>query len=314
MSSDERSSEPGDVLGYFAALSNWDRWGRDDLLGTLNYIGQAQRKAAISLAVDGTAVSCARVIRADANGTTAGQSLRFMAKGGESAPEHGWGEASEWIGFRYHGRTITHLDGLEHVFWDGYSYNGRSANEVTTEHGAIRGSTETLPNGSIIARGVLLDVPRSLGVDYVEPGVGVTPEQVLACERSEGIEIGPGDAIFIRTGLDEVERQHGGPYPGGRLAGVAPQCLPLLYERQIALLGGDGVNDARPAPPKGTKVSLPVHAVGIVAMGLWLLDNAYLEDLAQYCAQRGRWTFTLVVAALKIQGATGSPVNPIAIF
>ena len=59
---------------------------------------------------------------------------------------------------------------------------------------------------------------------------------------------------------------------------------------------------------------MPVHAVGITAMGLWLLDNAAFERLAETCARLGRWEFMLTVAPLGMQGGTGSPINPIAVF
>jgi hypothetical protein len=58
----------------------------------------------------------------------------------------------------------------------------------------------------------------------------------------------------------------------------------------------------------------PVHAIGIVAMGLWLLDNCDLEELASTCERLGRFEFQLQLAPLRIAGGTGSPVNPIALF
>jgi hypothetical protein len=57
-----------------------------------------------------------------------------------------------------------------------------------------------------------------------------------------------------------------------------------------------------------------VHLVGLVAIGLWLLDNCDLDELAATCASLGRWEFMLSVLPLRLAGATGSPVNPVAFF
>lgn len=302
------------VEGYFESLSNWGRWGEQDFLGTLNYIGRQQRLTALRLVGEGAIVSCGRNIEADTMGSGAGQPLRLMVETGEGAPETGWGSAGEWIGMRIHGRNITHLDGLSHVFWNGQAYNGRSARDVTAEKGARGGSIVTLPGGAITGRGVLLDVPSAEGISYVEPGTGISPERLASCALRQGSAVEPGDIVLIRTGRDEAAREHGGPVPGGLLAGLAPHCLPLLHEWQVALLGSDGVNDPRPDPPAGDGVHMPIHAVGLVAMGMWLIDNLALEELSAEAARLGRWTFTLVVTALKIDGGTGSPVNPIAIL
>lgn len=303
-----------EIEGYFKSLSNWGRWGEEDILGTLNYIGHQQRLAALGLAAEGSIVSCGRGIEADTMGNGAGRPLRLMVETGEGAPETGWGSAGEWIGMRIHGRNITHLDGLSHVFWNGKAYNGRSARDVTAERGARGGSIATLPGGAIAGRGVLLDVPRAEGISYVEPGTGISPDRLASCARRQGTDIEPGNIVLIRTGRDEAARQHGGSATGGRLAGLAPQCLPLLHEWQVALLGSDGVNDPRPDLPADDGVHLPIHAVGLVAMGMWLIDNLAVEELAAAATRLSRWAFTLVVTALKIEGGTGSPVNPIAIL
>ena len=74
----------------------------------------------------------------------------------------------------------------------------------------------------------------------------------------------------------------------------------------------DVPNEVRPSGYPG--LAMPLHAVGIVAMGLWLIDNCQLEDLAAACRDFGRWDFLLTVAPLRLAGATGSPVNPLALF
>jgi kynurenine formamidase len=85
-----------------------------------------------------------------------------------------------------------------------------------------------------------------------------------------------------------------------------------LAQRDIAVLGADGDSDARPSPVQG--VESPIHALALAGMGLNLIDNMNLEDIAVACSEEHRWEFLCVIAPLRIPGGTGSPVNPIAIF
>lgn len=304
-----------EVESYFSSLSNWGRWGHDDELGTLNLIGPEQRRAALSEIRDGRTVGCGHLIEADTMAANSGNVMRFMLETGEGAATKGWGSSGEWIGLRFHGRNITHIDTLGHIFWDGKAYNGRPASGVTVKHGASFGSIDSLPGGHILARGLLLDLARSEGAEFLAQGPpGANPAQLIACEKFQGTPMEPGDAVFVRTGRTRAALLNGGPLPGGRISGLAPQCLPLLHDRAIAVLGGDGVNDPRPDPEIANEVHMPIHAVGISAMGLWIIDNVNMEELALTCSELGRWRFCIVVSALKVRGATGSPVNPIAIF
>jgi kynurenine formamidase len=90
-------------------------------------------------------------------------------------------------------------------------------------------------------------------------------------------------------------------------------CVPWLRERDIAVLGSDGISD----PLGGPMVEpwpVPIHQCLIAAMGVHLLDNLDLATLADACLEHGRWTFLLTVAPLRIPGATGCAVNPVALF
>ena len=89
-------------------------------------------------------------------------------------------------------------------------------------------------------------------------------------------------------------------------------CVPWLREHDVAMIVCDAISDVSPSGVPG--FTLPVHAIGIVAMGLWLLDNAWLEDLVDACAQEQRIECCLMVSPLQLVGGTGSPVNPLALF
>ena len=312
----ERLTET-DVVAMMRSLSNWGRWGADDQLGTLNLITPAHRRRAASLVSEGVSVSCSRPISTEITADTTVQPLRFMVDSGEgrdTAPPARQLErrgAAEFIGMVFHGYTITHVDTPAHYFWNGQLYNGRSCNLITSREGAQVESVDLLRDG-VISRGVLLDIAALRG-RWLAPGEGVTPEDLDAAERAAGLRVEPGDILLLRTGYYARRRAQGPRHPmkdGSPAAHVA--CMPWFRERGIAMLGTDTHNDISPPPYPG--IGNAVHVVGLVAMGLWLIDNANIEELAQACAARRRWEFMLTIAPLVLLNATGSPVNPIALL
>ncbi len=307
-----------EVVGYLARLSNWGRWGPEDELGTLNLVTPAKRAAAARLVRDGVSVTCARPIVTDITPDTTFQVMRFMVDSGEgrdtAPPERRLARrgAGEFIGMVFHGYTMTHLDTPAHFFWDGRLYNGRSCNLITSREGALVEAVDLLRDG-VVSRGVLLDVARARGVAWLQPGEGVFPEDLEAAEDAAGVRVEPGDLLLVRTGYYARRLAEG---PVNPLVAGAPgphaALAPWLRERGVAMFGSDTHNDIAPTPYPG--LGYPFHIVTLVALGLWLLDNLNLEDLARACAERRRWEFLLTVAPLRFRNATGSPVNPIALF
>jgi kynurenine formamidase len=180
-----------------------------------------------------------------------------------------------------------------------------------TENGAAELSIAIAADG-IVGRGVLLDVPRSRGVPWLEPGDHVTADDLLAAERDQGVRVGRGDIVCVRVG-HRRRRTEQGPWDAARArAGLHPALLPVLAGRQIAALGSDGNNDTAPSAVAG--VDFPVHVLAVNALGLHLLDYLQFTELAQACATAGCWSFLCVIAPLRLPTGTGSPVNPIAIL
>jgi kynurenine formamidase len=307
-----------EVLGYLDALSNWGRWGAEDELGTINLITPARRLAAARLVRDGVGVTCARPIVTEITPDTTFQVMRFMVDSGEgrdtATPERQRERrgAGEFIGMVFHGYTVTHVDTPAHFFWKGRLYNGRSCNLVASREGARVEAVELLRDG-VVSRGVLLDVPRARGVPWLAPGEGVLPEDLEAAEEAGGVRVGPGDIVLVRTGY-YARRLAEGPVNPAVAGSPGPHATlaPWLRERDVAMFGSDTHNDVFPTPYPA--LGFPFHIVSLVALGLWLIDNMNLEDLARACAARGRWEFLLVVAPLRLRNCTGSPVNPIALF
>jgi kynurenine formamidase len=299
------------VTGWLESLRNWGKWGAEDELGTLNYITAEKRRAAAGLVREGEAVSCASRIIYDIEADTLQPVRQFMLSSGDAANPDGMGASSDLFQIAPHGYTITHMDALAHIFWRGEMYNGRKASQVTTRAGASAMSIEAAGQG-VVTRGVLLDIPKLMDKPWLEPGEAVFPEDLEAAERAAGVRVESGDALLVRTG-NLKRRATVGPGPISQgYPGLQAACLPWLHERQVALLACDCANDVSPSGYK--KFGLPIHAVGLVSMGLYVIDHTYHEDLAAACERYNRWEFQFVVAPLKLKNGTGCPVNPIAIF
>ncbi|BBX63306.1 cyclase [Mycobacterium saskatchewanense] len=307
-----------EVISYFDTLSNWGRWGDDDRLGTLNLITAEHRRNAAALVTTGDVVSLSRDIDPkdpDPLHSGIGVVQRFMELGEIS---HYFGDdvrvdgVAEYVGLIGHG-SHTHLDGLAHYQWDGKNYNGFDANATNSLGGAEKLSIHHASDG-IITRGVLLDIAGLHGVRWLDGGHAIMPDELAAAEQRQGVRVSAGDALLVHTGhvaraLDEPDRKFGDP-----AAGLHAACLPYLRERDIAVLGSDCIQDVQPSGYDTMDLFRPIHAVGLVALGLWLIDNVELTELAGECSRRRRWEFLFTMLPWRFVGVTASATNPVAVL
>jgi kynurenine formamidase len=305
------------VLEWMTSLSNWGRWGNDDQKGCLNLITPEKRKQAATLVRDGISVSCARPITTEITPDITYQVQRYMVDSGEGRdtdpPERRLARrgAAEFIGMVFHGQTITHIDALSHYSWQGKLYNGKSASLITSREGAQTHSIEAASDG-IVTRGILLDITRVRNVPWLAPDDPVMPEDLEAAEEIEGVHVEEGDLLLVRTG-NYRRRLEQGPVPNTQPSTACQvACTPWFKERGVAMLGTDTSNDVRPS--QYATINSPLHIMSLVTLGMWLIDNANLEELAQACQQRSRYEFMLAMGPLHLCRVTGSPVNPIALF
>jgi len=296
-------------------LNNWGRWGEDDQKGTLNHLSKEKTLQALSLVTEGQTVSCARQLEFTAAADVPKPPQHYMVSAGDNYRK---GEgvdrqvAMDYFGLIFHGHTVTHIDSLAHFFWDGQTFNGRPSSVVSTTEGATEFDVMAASEG-IVTKGVLVDAPLVRGVEYIERGDGVGISDIEGAEQKHGVRLERGDVLLMRTG-QLGRREVTGPvdtWVDGS-SGPSPEILPLLHEREIAVMGSDTGNDVVPNPYQ--RFSNPVHQVGIVGLGLWILDNAWLDDLAEACRQRGKWEFLISILPLKLPTVTGSPVNPVVVF
>jgi kynurenine formamidase len=298
---------------------NWGKWGADDELGTLNYITPAIVQRAASLVKRGVTFSLA--IPFDSSGPQINQPRRFnpihrmiltgpdFTTGAFTRPG-GVGFADDMVIMAL--QCATQWDALSHCFLDGRLYNGYDANLVSSQ-GAKRNGIEKMAR-FIATRGVLLDIPRVKGVDWLEPGYAITTADLDAALRAHRVSVGTGDALLVRTGQMTMCRRRGGwgDYAGGDAPGLSFHTAAWLHERQIAAVATDTWGmEVRPNEIPDTYQ--PLHQVLIPNMGLLVGEIFDLDGLAEDCARDGVYEFQFVAPPLPVTGAVGTPVNPLAI-
>jgi kynurenine formamidase len=299
-----------EFLALYERVRRAAAWGPGDRLGALNNISAADVVAAASDVRDGQTVSLAAPIESQPAADNPEPARHQMTHGADQGDAPGLSFATDRLAMNIHGNADSHIDALCHVIFDGRLYGGITADTVTAA-GATELSIDIAGQG-IAGRGLLLDIPRSRGVQWLEPGDHVTADDLLAAESAASDRMGQGDLIFVRVG-HRARRRSLGPWDAasGR-AGLHPLALELLAERRVAILGSDGNNDTAPSAAQG--VDFPVHVLAINAMGLHLLDYLDLDALTGSCQAKHRWSFLCVLAPLRLPAGTGSPINPIAIF
>ena len=294
------------VEQWMTDLSNWTRWGDDDELGSVNLITSEKRRQAIGLARSGTSVSLSHnYLTEPAEDATSpfGHEMLGIDRPGPFR--------SDRYTIAYHGYAHSHLDSLCHMMHAGRLYNGYVRDDVVTPAGCGKLAILNFKQG-IISRGVLMDIARLKGVDYLEPGTPIYVEDLEAWEREAGVRVESGDIVFVRSGRWARRAQTGPWATGSQAAGLHASVAPWLHERGVAILGSDYTNDVLPSGVEG--VTQPIHQLTLVAMGMLLFDNLDLEAVAAEAARQDRWEFMLVAAPLAVEGGTGSPLNPLAIF
>jgi kynurenine formamidase len=305
-------------------LSNWGRWGESDELGTLNFITEDKIAAAAKLVRRGTVFSLA--VPFDEKGPQSGglriNPIHTMLKSGADIAAGTYARDFQGGNDRAMKATddmivmplqcCTHWDALGHIMYRDRMYNGYPAS-VVTSRGATKGDIAKTRK-AFVGRGVLLDVARWLGH---EPGPHepIGGDQLGECAKAQGVNVGSGDILLVRTGRMArvaAEGWNGYDNVAAGQSGIGVESVAWLHEKEIAAVAVDTLT-AEAMPSEVPGVFLPVHIATIVYMGLLLGEIFDLEALATDCASDGVYEFQLVAAPLPFTGAVGAPLNPIAI-
>lgn len=189
-------------------------------------------------------------------------------------------------------------------------YNGFLA-DLTEPGRSGKLGIDNLKDG-VFTRGVLVDMAWFRGVDYLEPGDAITAADLEAWEARTRVTLGSGDALLVRTGRWQRTRQIGPSHLTDGAAGLHASVARWLKQRDVAIVGSDGASDVIPSGVGD--LLIPFNELALAGMGMPLLNNLDLDVLADEALKHGRWEFLFVCAPLRVQGGTGAPLNPLAVF
>jgi kynurenine formamidase len=296
-------------------LSNWGRWdtdGKRDERGTTNLLTPERIAAAAGLVRDGTLFDLGIPFGSDGPQPGRGRinPVLLLSETGAGQDFPGaFHYADDYVFMPL--QSASQWDGLAHVFYDDQLYNGFPASDVTPR-GARHLSIEHQSKG-IVGRGVLADVARHRGVDWLAAGEVITPEELDAVLAAQGIELRGGDILAVRTGWRRRFLSDGdaAAFMAGE-PGLGLACCEWLHAHDVAAVCSDNwAIEVLPGEVDGEL--LPVHMVLIRDLGMTLGEMLDFEELAADCAADGRYEFFLAAPPIKFRRALGSPINPLAI-
>jgi kynurenine formamidase len=295
------------------SLSNWGRWGDDDEKGTVNLITADKIVAAAQLVKTGKVFDLG--IPFGAGGPQPGGGrinpvLLVSETGGDQKDFPGaFHYADDYIFMPL--QAASQWDGLAHVFYDDKMYNGYPSSDMTP-HGAHHNSITSIAKG-ITGRGVLLDIARLKGVDWLEQGYVITPDDLDAAASAQGVTVGSGDILLFRTGWRRkfIREQNPVEFMAGE-PGLGIESCEWLAQHEVAAVCSDNwAIEVLPGEIDGEL--LPVHMILIRDMGMTLGEILDFEELSEDCASDGVYEFLFCGPPIKFARAVGSPINPLAI-
>jgi len=303
------------------APTNWGKWGPDDEVGALNYLTAEEVLRGVRHIRQGSVFTLQRLIgdpKGDPVWPGRKPAVRTMildeaSWDADDAPQFPGGlhYADDKIDAFLQGST--QYDALGHVWYGGQIWNGYDAR--TTVGGLDKASVAPIAERGVAGRGILLDMARYRGKDNLDKAETFTHEDLMACAKAQGTEIEKRDILIIRTNFLKLFFEQGDAfYEGFCEPGLtySPELVSWFQEMEIPNLVTDTIaNEVTMDPSNGT--ALPLHCALMRNLGVTLTEICDLEKLAADCAADGQYTFLYAAAPLKVNQASGSPVNPLAI-
>jgi kynurenine formamidase len=305
--------------------TNWGKWGKDDQIGALNYLGENEVKRGVKAIQSGKRFTLQLPMIHGVGPVFPGRIpvQHFMSQdesvysANKQQPASGGMKYSDDAVFMYLQGT-THIDALGHAWYSDQLYNGKSSD--TTVHGHDFVDIAQLGDVGIAGRGVLVDVGRFRGDSNhrLAPGNCVTLDDIKSTAKKQKLEIKKRDILMIRTGsmgrfYDEADKQNwnaltepGLCYSSALVKWIDDMEIPVIAADNLAVeLAAQEIN--------GSTMVIPLHGALIRDLGLVLTELYWLDDLADDSAEDGQYSFFFTAAPLKMKGGSGSPVNPMVI-
>ncbi len=280
------------------------KWGAGDQRGSGNMMKPERVLRAAKLIKTGEVFELAAILSPDPKEAFINGGRVFNIYTKPSLPTPNARQENEELVVTELGQIGTQFDAFAHQMWGDSFYNCFKLGEIGTRSGFKKLGVENV--GSLMTRGVLIDVAGLKGVDMLPNSTIITPDDLQQALTKASQKIEPGDAVIIRTGWSKLmgkENQRYGSVPPG--IGVAAADW-LIAQDPMLIAADNCCVEVRPSEPG---YSLPVHAMMLIQHGIYLIENLELEALAAARA----YEFAFIVEPLKIKGGTGSAVAPIAI-
>ena len=303
------------------APKNWGKWGEEDEVGALNYLTAEEVFRGVRHIKSGTVFTLQRLI-GDPNGDpvwpgrTPAEKTMILDESswdGDGAPQFlgGLHYADDKISAFLQGST--QYDALGHVWYGGQLWNGYDAR--STVGGLDKASVAPIAERGVVGRGILLDLARFRGKENLDKAETFTYEDLVACAEAQSVKIEKRDILIIRTNFlklffDQGEKFYEGFCEPGLV--YSPELVHWFQDMEIPNLVTDTIaNEVTIDPNNGT--ALPLHCALMRNLGVALTEICDLEKLAAHCAEDRQYTFLYTAAPLKVNQASGSPVNPLVI-
>ena len=301
---------------------NWDKWGENDEIGTLNYLTKDVILKAKNAIRTGKIFTLGLMIGSDKGDLVSPGRITTIHLSTQDEGTYNVGKKSPLIGgLKFADDMVvmylqgsTHVDALGHAWYGDKLYNGYDAK--TTIGGLSKGSIASLASKSISGRAVLLDVAAYKKKEFLEPGTQITLQDLLETARFEKIEIEKRDIILIRTGSLKRYYQVGSSeyFKVFNEPGItySYEIVKWFNDMEIVSYGADTLGSEQTIS-SATGTRSPLHIFLLRNLGIPLQELLWLEELAEDCSQDGQYDFFYVCTPLKFLGGTGSPVNPVVI-
>jgi len=301
------------IFSNFAYAQYWEMppesercpavWGKDDQRGAANMITSESTLAAFKLVKTGEIFELGDVLSNDPEESYINRGRQFNIYTKPSIPIPDTRVASEELIITELGQIGTQLDAFSHQMYGDSFYNCFKFDDIATRSGYHKLGVENV--GTIISRGVLIDIAGLKGVEILAQNYVITAEDLQQALARQNVKLQQGDTVLINTGWGKHRgsnnKLYGSDSPGlGIAAGL------WLVSQKPILIGADNCCvEFRSA----AQHSLPVHSLTLIQHGIYLVENMVLDALAAARA----YEFVYVMQPLKLKGATGSAVAPVAI-
>ena len=286
------------------SVSNWGRWGTDDERGALNLVTPERVLEAIRLVRRGIVYSLAVPLEKDGPQHPIFHKTWCVTQLVTHPGPGACNLADDVVTMETH--SGTHMDALGHVWADGLMWNGRGAEHVTSFGVGWAGIHNV---GGIVARGVMLDLPRFANVEHLRLGEIVTAAMMEDCARAQRLEIRPGDVLLLRTGWYRVFQKDRELWNQGE-PGPDASCTAWLKDKDVVAIGADNFGLEGYTLRERSFQKPQLHTTALRDLGVYLIENLNLDDLARDGIQE----FLFVAAPLRLTRASGSPCSPLAII